>query len=61
MTIQRVVAKYKVGEEPSEYSYWQTQPHESRLAALEQIRQQYNNWKYNARPRFQRVYRIVKR
>jgi len=61
MTIQRVVAKYKVGEQPSEYSYWQTQTYESRLAALEQIRRQYNNWKRNARPRLQRVYRIIKR
>lgn len=61
MTIQRVVTKYKVGEQPSEYSYWRTQSHEARLAALEQIRQQYNSWKQHAQPRFQRVYRIIKR
>lgn len=60
MAIQRVVTKYKVGEQPSEYSYWKTQTPNSRLAALEEIRQQYNNWIGNARPRFQRVYRIVK-
>ena len=61
MTIQQVVAKYKVGEQPSEYSYWKTQTYESRLAALEQIRQQYNHWKRDARPRLQRIYRIIKR
>jgi hypothetical protein len=31
------------------------------LAALEQIRQEYHRWKYGVQPRFQRVYRIVKR
>ncbi|MBI1299919.1 hypothetical protein GC175_33765 [bacterium] len=61
MTVERVVRKYRVGEQPSEYSYWQTQSPEARIAALEQIRKQYNNWKHDARPGFQRVYRIVKR
>lgn len=60
MSIQPIVTKYKVGEQPSEYSYWQTQSYEARLAALEQIRQEYHQWKYDVRPRFQRVYRIVK-
>jgi hypothetical protein len=61
MTVERVVNKYRVGEQPSEYSFWQTKSPEDRITALEQIRKQYNNWKYDARPRFQRVYRIVKR
>lgn len=61
MTIQRVITKYRIGEQPSEYSYWQAQPYELRLEALEQIRQQYHNWKHDARPRLQRVYRIIKR
>lgn len=60
MTIEPVIAKYKMGEQPSEYSYWQTQSYEARLAALEEIRQQYNRWTGNVRPRFQRVYQIVK-
>jgi hypothetical protein len=41
--------------------YWRTQPYELRLAALEQIRQEFHQWKYSAQPRFQRVYTIVKR
>ena len=61
MAIQPVVKKYKVSEQPSDYSYWRTQPYAVRLAALEQIRREYAQWKDNARPRFQRVYRIVKR
>ena len=42
-------------------AYWQTQSYEARLAALEEIRREYHRWKYRAEPRFQRVYRIVKR
>jgi len=61
MPIQKAVAKYKVGEQPSEYSFWQTQSYESRLMALEQIRQKYHNWTLNTRPRFQKIYKIVKR
>jgi len=61
MTVQPVVKKYKMGEQPSDYSYWKTQPPAARLAALEIIRQEYNDWRYGAQTRFQRVYRIVKR
>ena len=61
MTIQKVIKKYKIGEQPSDYRYWQTQSYESRLAALEQIRQEYHNWKKDAQPRLQKVCRIVKR
>jgi hypothetical protein len=40
--------------------YWQAQPPEARLAALEEIRREYHRWRYGAEPRFQRVYSIVK-
>jgi hypothetical protein len=41
--------------------YWQAQPPAARLAALEEIRQEYHRWRYGAEPGFQRVYSIVKR
>jgi hypothetical protein len=41
--------------------YWRTQPHRLRLAALEEIRLEFHQWKYHAEPGFQRVYTIVKR
>ncbi len=56
------VQKFKLGEEPSDFAFWQTQSYELRLAALSQIRSQYNIWKYGtAEPRLQRVYKIIER
>ncbi len=39
---------------------WQKQSYQKLLEALEQIRQQYHLYKYNAEPRLQRIYTIVK-
>lgn len=61
MSIIKVVNKYKIDEQPSDFSFWQSKSHEERIDALEQIRQEFNNWKYNAEQRFQRVYKIIKR
>ena len=59
--VSRVVTKTKIGEEKSDFAYWQTKSYAERLAALEEIRCEYNNWKYtDAEQRFQRVYRVVK-
>lgn len=55
------IAKYKKGEEPSDVLYWRGRPPIERILTLEQIRQEYNLWKYGAESGFQRVYRIVKR
>lgn len=40
--------------------WWRSQPFAARLAALEEIRQEFHRWKYGTEPRFQRVYRIIK-
>jgi 2-polyprenyl-3-methyl-5-hydroxy-6-metoxy-1,4-benzoquinol methylase len=42
-------------------AYWRTQSYQARLEALEQIRQEYIRWKYDADPGFQRVCNIIKR
>ena len=55
------VKKYKTHEQPTDFSFWQSKSYEERLYALEQIRQEYNLWRYNAEQRLQRVYRIIKR
>lgn len=60
-SIAKVVTKARLGEEPSAVDYWRAQPYQVRLDTLEQIRQEYHRWKYDAQPRFQRVYSIVKR
>jgi len=59
--IAKVVKKVKLGEQTSDFAWWQSQPPAARLEALEQIRQEYHRWKYGAEPRFQRVYSILKR
>lgn len=42
--------------------YWYDKTPQERIDALEQLRQEYHQWKYkDAQPRFQRVYRVTKR
>jgi hypothetical protein len=60
-SIKAVVHKYKLGEEPSDFMYWQSRSPEERLNALEEIRKEFNDWKYGTQQGLQRVYRVVKR
>ena len=55
------VNKYKLGEEPSDFAYWQSRPPKERLRALETIRREHHGWTDDTYPRLQRVYRIVER
>lgn len=59
--IATVVQKYRTGEQPKEADEWRNYSYQARLAVLEELRREYYLWKFNAEPRFQRVYRIVKR
>jgi hypothetical protein len=62
MTTNRPAVRiYKKGEEPDELIYWRSVPPYERVLALEQIRKQYNDWKYGAGREFQNVYKIIKR
>ena len=60
-TIQPVLRIFKMGEEPDDVLYWLGRPPIERIIALEEIRKQYNDWKYGSRQEFQRVYKIIKR
>ncbi|MEW6186218.1 MAG: hypothetical protein AB1585_10820 [Thermodesulfobacteriota bacterium] len=60
MNIVKSVHKCKINEQPSDFSFWQSKSYQERIAALEEIRQEYNQWKYHADQRLQRVYRIIK-
>ncbi len=60
-TIAKVYKKVKLSEQGTDYTYWQTQSPEKRLLTLEQIRQEYNWWKYDTQPGFQKVFSIIKR
>jgi len=59
--IAPVVKKMAAKEQPSDFAYWQSRPPAKRLAALEEIRREYQLWRYHAEPGFQRVLTIVKR
>lgn len=61
MSISKVIAMHKLNEQPNDFVFWQSRSYEERLDALEQIRKEYNSWRYDAEQGFQRVYRIVKR
>ncbi|AVP91510.1 hypothetical protein FR934_12350 [Synechocystis sp. PCC 6803] len=58
--MEKVVLKTTKQSQGNDFSYWQTQSYGKRLEALEQIRREYHQYKYNAEPRLQRIYRIVK-
>lgn len=61
MAIAKMLTKVKLQHQPKEADYWRTRPYGERLAALEEIRQEYHQWKYRAEPRLQCVYIIAKR
>ena len=61
MIIAKVVRKFHITEQPSDFAYWQTRPYQERLEALEQMRREYHRWAFDDEPEFQRVYSIVKR
>lgn len=55
------VRKGKIKEQGNDFSFWQTQSYIKRLETIEQIRQEFNIWKYGNEQRFQRVYTLIKR
>ena len=55
-----IIKKIKLKDLKSDFAFWQKQPMISRLAALQEIREEYLGWKYDNRQRFQRVYTIIK-
>ncbi|NCR40367.1 MAG: hypothetical protein GPJ21_11150 [Microcystis aeruginosa W13-11] len=58
--MEKVINKVNIKKQNNDFNYWQKQSYQNRLEALEQIRQQYHQYKYNAEPRLQRIYTIVK-
>jgi len=59
--VQAVVIKKGLTEPNQDVLYWQEQPYTARLAALEEIRQEYHRWKNDVQPGLQRVCCIIKR
>jgi hypothetical protein len=59
--ITRVVAKFRVGEQPSEIEQWRDRSGNERLAALIEMRARYLRWKYGTEPRLERVLQVARR
>ena len=59
--IIKAVKKINKNNLKSDFSFWKTKSFEQRLKTLEEIRQEYIEWKYGNKQRFQRVYSITKR
>lgn len=59
--MERIAVKYRLGQEPSDFAYWQTRPYQERIDALEAIRFEYHRWKFGAEPRLQRAITVTQR
>lgn len=59
--IQKVVRKYKLGEEPKDLHRYLQLSDEDRIGIVEEIRREYHGWTHETEPRLQRVYRVLKR
>ena len=59
--MEKFITKISLKQRTSDFQYWQQKIPQKRLEALEQIRQEYHQYKYNTQPRFQRIYTIIKR
>jgi uncharacterized protein with NRDE domain len=57
----QAVTRRPLHQKANDYAFWQSMPPEARIAALEKIREEYNQWRYGAQSRLQRVYRIIER
>ncbi len=65
--IAPVVHIRKLKDRDSDFAYWQNQPYEARIAALEEIRREYHDWLASqtgdysyVQPGIQKVFRVVK-
>jgi hypothetical protein len=58
--IKKVVRKVKLTDKKTDATYWRKPPYTARLAALEDIRQEYHRWRYGGEQRMQKVVKIIK-
>jgi len=59
MAIERVVSRFKLGEEPRNSVVWKEFSASERISALESIRREYHSTRYGTEPRLQRVSRVT--
>ena len=60
--MEKVIHKYKLGQEPNDLEFWLKKTPRERIAALNVLRERYVQFFLNGNnPGFQRVYTIAKR
>lgn len=59
--MEKVIHRYRLGQEPHDATYWMTRPPAERLDAVEHLRLAWLETHPDAVQRLQRVYRVVKR
>jgi hypothetical protein len=57
--MEKVVKKGKIKDLKNNYLFWKSRSYLERLEATEEIRNEYNNWKYGSKQRFQRILRVI--
>jgi hypothetical protein len=61
LSMEKVVRKYNLNEQPNDLEFWLLKSEIERLRALETLRQYYIEFFLNGhRQGFQRVYRVIK-
>ncbi len=53
------VRKFRLGEEPSDFEYWRSRPPEERLAALAQVREEFDRGHFGLSPDFNGFIRLM--
>jgi hypothetical protein len=59
--MEKQIRIVKKGQDDSNLLYWLSQTEKQRMTELEHIRQTINLKKYGIRPRFQRLYTVIKK
>jgi len=58
--IKQSITKTTLNDKKTDAVYWRERSYAERLAALEEIRQEYHRWKYGGETRMQKVVKIVR-
>ena len=59
MFMKKVVQKGDIKDLKNDYQFWKTKSYSFRLKTLEEIRKEFNLWKYGTEQRFQRILKVI--
>ena len=57
--MKKVVQKGDIKDLKNDYQFWKTKSYSFRLKTLEEIRKEFNLWKYGTEQRFQRILKVI--